>query len=37
MEDDLVAFMKAEGFESARYGVSKRDAGTTKRYFVVSG
>lgn len=37
VEDDLVAFMEAESFESAGYGVSKRDAGTTKRYFVVSG
>ena len=37
MEDDLVAFMKAESFESAGYGVSKRDAGTAKRYFVVGG
>jgi len=35
VEDDLVTFMKAESFEGAGYGVSKRDAGTAERYFVV--
>lgn len=37
MEDGLVTFMEAESFESAGYGVSKSDAGTTKCHFVVSG